>query len=63
MLGPESVSETIVNGEKNVPEEVQEMYGVMPRAILDIFNEANRIMKTTSAMIKMEISYYEIYNE
>jgi predicted nucleic acid-binding Zn finger protein len=39
------------------------MYGVMPRAILDIFNEANRIMKTTSATIKMEISYYEIYNE
>ena len=63
MLGPENVSETIIKGVTEVSEEVQDGYGIMPRAIQDIFEEANRILKTTSGIIKMEISYYEIYNE
>ena len=63
MLGPENVSETIIKGVTEVSEEVQDGYGIMPRAIQDIFEESNRILKTTSGIIKMEISYYEIYNE
>ena len=65
MLGPDIVVETITKGvaEENaaVPEEVQDLYGVIPRAIFDIFNEINRMIEAHGAQVELKINYYEIY--
>jgi hypothetical protein len=42
MLGPEAVVEAITSGSEEVPEKVQNLYGIIPRAIFDIFSEINR---------------------
>ena len=53
MLGPDIVVETITKGvvESNaaVSEEVQGLYGIIPRAIFDIFNEINRMIEAHGA--------------
>jgi hypothetical protein len=41
MLGPEEVIEIIKNGGGEIPEEVQNMYGIIPRAIRDFFEYHN----------------------
>ena len=47
MLGPDEVVEAIKEGGSgSIPEEVQEMYGIIPRAIGDIF-EAIETINTT----------------
>ena len=47
MLGPDEVGEAIKEGGSgSIPEEVQEMYGIIPRAIGDIF-EAIETINTT----------------
>jgi len=37
MLGPDEVVEVIKKGSEQVPLDVQKLYGVIPRAIFDIF--------------------------
>lgn len=37
MLGPEVVVDAITSGTEGVPEKVQNLYGIIPRAIFDIF--------------------------
>ena len=65
MLGPDIVVETITKGvveqDLAVSDEVQNLYGVIPRAIFDIFNEINRQIETNGAAIKLKVNYYEIY--
>jgi len=39
------------------------MYGVIPRAIGDIFLAINRIVEAEGAQIELEVQYLEIYNE
>lgn len=68
MLGPDIVVETITQGvtDENaggVPEEVQDLYGIIPRAIFDIFNEINRLMEAHGATIELKVNYFEIYQE
>ena len=42
MLGPEEVIETIKSGQQDVNEDIQEMYGIIPRAIFDFFEYMNK---------------------
>mmetsp|Transcript_18982 Transcript_18982/g.25693 ORF Transcript_18982/g.25693 Transcript_18982/m.25693 type:complete len:90 (+) Transcript_18982:367-636(+) len=39
------------------------MYGVIPRAIGDIFEAINRIVGSENAQIELSVQYLEIYNE
>ena len=63
MLGPDSVVEAIKNGGDGIPHEVQVMYGIIPRAIGDIFQAINRIVDAEGAQIELSVQYLEIYNE
>lgn len=48
MLGPDSVVEAIKDGgSEQIPEEVQEMYGLIPRAIGEIFESINQINESS----------------
>ena len=63
MLGPDSVVDAIKNGGDGVSLEVQKMYGVIPRAIGDIFEQINRLIEAEGASIELSVQYLEIYNE
>jgi hypothetical protein len=64
MLGPDPVVDALVkNDGGEISEEVQQMYGVIPRAIIDIFTEINRTVEAHGAEIQLKINYYEIYQE
>ena len=63
MLGPDSVVDAIKKGSEMVPDEVQTMYGVIPRAIGDIFVAMNRIIEAEGASFALSVNYFEIYNE
>ena len=39
------------------------MYGVIPRAIGDIFEAINRIVEAEGAQVELSVQYLEIYNE
>jgi hypothetical protein len=62
MLGPDAVVQHIVEGAESVPKEVQKMYGIIPRAIVDIFAAINKEM-SEGAEIALSMNYFEIYNE
>jgi len=48
MLGPDSVVEAIKDGgSEQIPEDVQEMYGLIPRAIGEIFEAINQINESS----------------
>ena len=52
MLGPDIVVETITKGVEaggEVPPEVTALYGIIPRAIFDIFSEINRMIEAHGA--------------
>lgn len=62
MLGPETVTEVLVNQAEVVPPETQELYGIIPRATFHMFDLVNQgISQSTQFLIKC--SYIEIYNE
>ena len=63
MLGPDSVVDAIKNGADGISDEVQKMYGIIPRAIGDIFDAINRIVGSENAAIELSVQYLEIYNE
>ena len=67
MLGPDIVVETITNGvvdgNAEVSDEVQSLYGIIPRAIFDIFTEINRLVEAHGAEVQLKVNYYEIYQE
>ena len=65
MLGPDSVVEAIKEGgSEGIPEDVQEMYGLIPRAIGEIFEAINKINETNGGTrIELSVQYVEIYNE
>jgi len=39
------------------------MYGVIPRAIGDIFEAITRLVSSENAHIELSVQYLEIYNE
>ena len=63
MLGPDEVVGEIIKGSDNVPLNIQKMYGIIPRAINDIFTSINKQMTAHGATFKLIVNYYEIYNE
>lgn len=63
MLGPEVVVDAITSGSEGVPEKVQNLYGIIPRAIFDIFQEINQQIETMGALFEIKVNYFEIYNE
>ena len=67
MLGPDEVDEVIKQGvsQKNqaVPIEVQALYGIIPRAIFDIFKEINKQIDQHNSQYEIKINYFEIYQE
>ena len=62
MLGPETVIETIKNGGE-IPDEVQAQYGIIPRAIRDIFEFMNYSIEREGAQFELMMNYFEIYKE
>ena len=65
MLGPDSVVDAIKEGGSDgIPEDIQEMYGLIPRAIGEIFQAINKINETSDgSRIELSVQYLEIYNE
>lgn len=67
MLGPDEVVDVIKKGisEKDaiVPMEIQGLYGVIPRAIYEIFVEINKQIEIYNSQFEIKINYFEIYNE
>ena len=65
MLGPDSVVDAIKEGgSMGIPEDVQEMYGLIPRAIGEIFESINKINEASEGTrIELSVQYLEIYNE
>ena len=62
MLGPEIVTEVLVNRAAVVPAETQQLYGIIPRTTFHMFEKVNQgIAQNTQFLIKC--SYIEIYNE
>lgn len=63
MLGPDEVIDVISQGTMDVPAELKEKYGVIPRAVNQIFTEVNRVIEAHGATCEIKVRYFEIYNE
>ena len=50
-------------GAERVPEEVQQLYGVIPRATLQIFEHINDLTKHGRGQATLRVFYFEVYNE
>lgn len=62
MLGPEDVTEALSVDINSVPEKIQKLYGVTPRAIIQIFQAINNYV-SQGAECTLHCSYIEVYNE
>lgn len=62
MLGPEKVAEFLVNQSYDLTPETESLYGLIPRAILQIFQniEAGKLIGTKYTI---KVNFIEIYNE
>jgi hypothetical protein len=63
MLGPDEVVGEIVKGSQEVPLSTQKLYGIIPRAIHDIFTIINKEVESNKTQFSLKVNYYEIYNE
>jgi len=63
MFGPEEVTTYLIRGSQHVPENVQNLYGVVPRAIIQLFEEINECIDKRQLTFEIYISMMEIYNE
>ena len=56
MLGPDSVVDAIKDGGADgISMDVQRMYGIIPRAIGDIFEAINRTVEAEGASIELSV--------
>jgi hypothetical protein len=62
MLGPEDVTDALKKDFKNIPEKVQNLYGITPRAVIQMFESINQFVSEGSSC-SLTCSYIEIYNE
>jgi len=62
MLGPETVVEVIKQGGE-ISEDIQSQYGIIPRAIRDIFEFMNYAIEKEGASFELMMNYFEIYKE
>ena len=63
MLGPDEVVDVIRGGAARVPPEIQQMYGVIPRATLQVFERINDLTTKGAGSATLRVFYYEVYNE
>ena len=62
MLGPEEVVDVIKKG-GDIPQETQALYGIIPRAIRDLFLFMNEATEKDQAQFQLTMNYFEIYLE
>lgn len=62
MMGPEDVTDCLIHGIDSVSENVQELFGIIPRTILTIFQVINDGIKK-GIKFSLKCSYLEVYNE
>ena len=62
MLGPEDVTNALAKDFNSVPEEVTKLYGITPRAVIQIFQTINEYVAAGNECT-LHCSYIEIYNE
>lgn len=62
MLGPEDVTDCLIHDMNSVSENVQELYGIIPRTTLTIFQLINDGIKK-GIKFSLKCSYLEVYNE
>lgn len=63
MLGPDEVVDAIKAGGDGITVEVMRLYGIIPRAIGDIFQSINRTIDAEGSQVELTVQYLEIYNE
>lgn len=62
MLGPEEVTEILVNKSEMIPPEVEALFGILPRATFHIF-ESIKEGQAKGTKYEVRVSYIEVYNE
>ena len=62
IVGPEDIIDFLCNDFETVPSDIQKLYGVIPRATIEIFNCINELV-SHGAAVSLKASYIEIYNE
>ena len=62
MLGPEEVINALVKDFTSVPKELTKLYGIIPRAVIQIFQTINEYVSQGNECI-LSCSFIEIYNE
>ena len=62
MLGPEEVTEILINSKDAIPEETAEMFGITPRATFHVFEKIKE-GQAKGTVYNLKCSYVEVYNE
>jgi kinesin family member 5 len=62
MLGPEEVTEILVNKSESIPPEVEALFGILPRSTFQIF-ETVKEGQEKGTKFEVRVSYIEVYNE
>ena len=62
MLGPEEVTEILINSKDNIPSETVEMFGITPRATFHVFDKIKE-GQAKGTVYNLRVSYVEVYNE
>jgi hypothetical protein len=62
MTGPETVTDNLKNNFSNIGEDVQRLFGIIPRACIDIFQGINAFI-AEGCQVKLTSSYIETYME
>lgn len=62
IVGPDEITEFLAKDFNSVPENIQELYGVLPRATLALFAGINEFT-ANGATVCLNAAYIEIYNE
>lgn len=62
IVGPDDIVEYLAKDFSQVPEDIQKLYGVIPRATISIFNAINETI-SAGGSATLHASYIEIYNE
>jgi kinesin family protein C1 len=62
MTGPETVTDSLKDSFTNIPENVQKLFGIIPRGCLDIFAGINNFV-AEGCQCKLTASYVEVYME
>lgn len=62
MTGPETVTDSLKNSFTDIPESTQKLFGIIPRACIQIFQGINEYVRD-GCQCKLTASYCEVYME